>query len=196
MARHLSAPEQQTYQPAASWLIVTGFGVPGSGPDQRRTRRPIVDSTRKPLSRVAPLPNGLEGNRGTRGRAWARGSPGVLPVLTRRKTAGKTARSRRVRTACRTGDGPSRSCAGGPACGGAVGHAGWPRCGCRRLAARRRGALAAAPYDALRSGRRTAPRGAGPSSPGSSPAAFWPMSVRGVGCTLCTVFPLIARVVS
>ena len=54
-----SAQEKQTYQPSASRLIVTVLGVPSRGRDQRTAIRPIFESTRKPLSSVAPLPNSL-----------------------------------------------------------------------------------------------------------------------------------------
>src|SRR5262249_14359569 len=67
-----SAHEKQTYQPPASWLIVTVLGVPSSGRLQRatpacdssgrlqRTRlAPLFERTRKPFSNIAPLPSSL-----------------------------------------------------------------------------------------------------------------------------------------
>src|SRR5262249_41630097 len=54
-----SAQEKQTYQPSASREIVAVSGAPPNGRDHRTAIRPILDRTRKPLSRVAPLPNSL-----------------------------------------------------------------------------------------------------------------------------------------
>jgi hypothetical protein len=191
------------------------------------------------LSRVAPLPNRLEGNRGTRGRGWARvgaggrawarvgargaldagiarclaglaGLAGLDAAEDRRKKRPIPARAHRVphwgrpgalvrgRTALRRGSWARWLAAVRlpPPCCPAARRSGRPAQG-RVHGSRARDppvpapaeqeacvglcrscALAAGPYDALRSGRRTAPRAAGYSSPGSSPAAFWPMSVR------------------
>ena len=54
-----SAQEKQTYQPSASLEIVTVFGVPSKGRDQRTAILPILERTRNPLSSVAPLPYSL-----------------------------------------------------------------------------------------------------------------------------------------
>jgi hypothetical protein len=54
-----STQEMQTYQPSASQVIVTVLGIPSMGRLQRMAIRPILDSTRNPLSSVAPLPNSL-----------------------------------------------------------------------------------------------------------------------------------------
>jgi hypothetical protein len=58
LARPLSQ-EKQAYHPSTSRLMVTVLGVPSRGRLQRTARRPILESTRKPLSSVAPLPNCL-----------------------------------------------------------------------------------------------------------------------------------------
>src|SRR5262249_21598353 len=55
-----SAHEKQTYHPAAWRLLGTGVMTPVLGRDQRRARRPRLASTRKPLARWAPVPNGWE----------------------------------------------------------------------------------------------------------------------------------------
>jgi hypothetical protein len=56
----LSTYEKQTYQPSASWLIVTVLGVPSTRRLQRTEMRPILDGSSKPLSRRAPLPYSLK----------------------------------------------------------------------------------------------------------------------------------------
>ena len=57
-----SAQEKQTYQPSASRERVTVLGVPSIGRLQRTVVRPILDSARKLLSTVAPLPYSLKVN--------------------------------------------------------------------------------------------------------------------------------------
>jgi hypothetical protein len=48
--------ELATYQPSAARARVTVLGVPCSGRDQRTASRPIVATTRHPLTSRAPLP--------------------------------------------------------------------------------------------------------------------------------------------
>ena len=56
--RHIGARE--TDIPAVRFSeIVTVLGVPAIRRDQRTAMRPILERTRIPLSRVAPLPNSL-----------------------------------------------------------------------------------------------------------------------------------------
>ena len=44
------AQEMATYHPSASRVLVTVFGVPSIGRDQRTPLRPIFERARKPLS--------------------------------------------------------------------------------------------------------------------------------------------------
>jgi hypothetical protein len=80
---------------------VTVLIVPATGRDQRTARRPIVASTRQPLSSRAPLPYALEVQEGQRVRPQQRGNPGCSPSATRRKNA-CYASSSRASTSCST----------------------------------------------------------------------------------------------
>jgi hypothetical protein len=54
--------------PSASRLIVPVLGVPSRGGDQRTAMRPILERTRNPFSRVAPLLNSLPNSLKVNGR--------------------------------------------------------------------------------------------------------------------------------
>src|SRR5215475_5531497 len=82
-----SAHEMATYQPSASLEIVTVLGVPSKGRDQCTPRRPILESTREPLSNVAPLPYALNVKLRYRPRFLYLGKPAFSPRCIRRKNA-------------------------------------------------------------------------------------------------------------
>src|SRR5262249_16796418 len=55
-----SAHEKEMYQPSAPRERVTVVGMPANGRLQRTASWSLLESTKKPLSRVAPLPHGLQ----------------------------------------------------------------------------------------------------------------------------------------
>src|SRR5258708_34035498 len=76
-----SAHEKQTYQPSASLESVTVLMRPSTARDHRTARRPILERTREPFSRRAPVPYSLLGEEGQRRRPRERGDPGFPPAL-------------------------------------------------------------------------------------------------------------------
>ena len=57
-----AAQETAIDQPSASFVTVTVLGIPSIGRDQWTLMRPILERTRTPLSREAPLPYSLKVN--------------------------------------------------------------------------------------------------------------------------------------
>jgi hypothetical protein len=61
---------EAAFQPSASLDTVAVLGVPSTGRLPRSAIRPILERTKKLLSRVAPLPHSLEVKEGQRSRPW------------------------------------------------------------------------------------------------------------------------------